>query len=152
MENDFCQNHLYHNYNMLITYSLRKLIMVHGWNHACIDTWKEAAEPEVFLLLLPLSITPSPFALPPSSSLQLSSYFSLFFPFPVSFSSAHYFMPPLSVIKCFHSSNYLILGTPGCALKETSVLGMAFWVHRDRKGMNSHQPQPAVGLFSSAPF
>lgn len=47
MENDFCQNHLYHNYNMLITYFIKEVDygsrMKSRHNE---DTWKEAAEPD----------------------------------------------------------------------------------------------------------
>ena len=40
MENDFCQNHLYHNYNMLITYFIKEVDYGSRMKSRLQDTWK----------------------------------------------------------------------------------------------------------------
>lgn len=40
MENDFCQNHLYHNYNMLITYFIKEVDYGSRMKSCLQDTWK----------------------------------------------------------------------------------------------------------------
>lgn len=40
MENDFCQNHLYHNYNMLITYFIKEVDYSSRMKSCLQDTWK----------------------------------------------------------------------------------------------------------------
>lgn len=48
MENDFCQNHLYHNYNMLITYFIREVDYGSRMSPCLGGHLEEAVEPEAF--------------------------------------------------------------------------------------------------------
>lgn len=74
MENDFCQNHLYYNYNMLITYFIKEVDYGSGMKQGWQQHPERAAEPEVLpfchsshpCLCLPCatSLSPHPSFLP----------------------------------------------------------------------------------------
>lgn len=79
MENDFCQNHLYYNYNMLITYFIKEVDYGSGMETGWQQHPERAAEPEALPFLAESVIPPihvsAPHVLPLSphpSSLPLT--------------------------------------------------------------------------------
>ena len=99
MENDFCQNHLYHNYNMLITYFIKEVDYGSRMKSRLQDTWKGR-----------WSLTPAP-----CSSWSLPSV-----PLPLPSTSFPLFHPPppqlllqgISSDRRFPSLSWSHAGTP----------------------------------------